>query len=138
TSASSGASSAIISSGLHGSMSVISEILHCKLRGVECAIDRWVPVVVIADAFAILRSIRWVVDRSPALGCGELDKSAGWPFSVGEAGEISQHALMGRLRVGEALALPVGEEVRPMPRLHTLRARPGHARGFVIHGGMGG
>jgi hypothetical protein len=72
---------------------------------------------------------------APAAFRGELDDAAGRPFVIGEVSELSELCLVGRRGVGEALALPVLEEVCPVLRIDIggTRKRSGLTRGRVTH-----
>ena len=66
--------------------------------------------------------LSWIEKRAPAALRGEFDDPARWPFVIGQRSERFQLSSIGCDRAGEPLALPVGEEVRPVLRIDIGRA----------------
>ena len=77
--------------------------------------------------------LTWIEDCAPAALGGVLDDPARRPLLVGQVGERLQLAPVGRDGVRQPLALPVGQEVRPVLSVDLSGANenPVLARGII-------
>ncbi len=105
-------------------------------KAVDCAAETARSAAlaqVVMPVLSLIGFASWIENCCPTALGGELDDAVGRPFVVGQLAQVSDHPAVRGRRVGEPLALPVGEEVRPVLRINPIRAGeiPGLTRARV-------